>query len=342
MFRSLTRDLSKSARIGQSMFKTAPKMWFGLGISQASRYYVSRILVAGLLLFAAWGKWQTLATDSDRGDHWWETRPFLVSLVLAELGFGIWLLLGLYPKVAWACAIGLFVEFAVFNGYLFARGEQSCPWLAKLHAHPGLMAGIDLLIVLALACCPPPNNLRVGFGEAPWRLYAVGCLFTAVAIPAFLEMVYYSHRGLALDLQADPRLQVNVKKKTGRVSSEELITVLENSTALRFTIDESLLRDPPDYGIWNMGRAWSVMLGMAEKQRMPARWEKEGAGYHLHPASPLGRPLPWAASMVAFAGLSVGALGFTWRNGKRALLQRFGLHLQPQSARDIHKHHPAT
>jgi len=295
-------------------------------VGQITRHDIVRALLGAVLLFAAIAKWHTLATDGIRADHWWETRPFLATLAVAEFGFGLWLLCGMYPRPTWAAALAVFGVFGMFAGYLFVKGAPSCPCFAELHSSPSISALFNGIAVMTLAHSPPTNPRQLDFATAPWRLYLFGLTFGIFAVPGVLDMVYYSHQGVALDLRSDLRLHVPIAKRASRPSSDDLLVVLHKSTGLELALEESLRADPPDYGIWNMGKAWSVMLGMAEKQNTPARWDKIVDGYRLTRASPLGRNrlVPWIASATIVFVVSIAIIFFLWRYGTAALLQRVG------------------
>jgi hypothetical protein len=278
--------------------------------ARVRRHHIACLLAASLLLYAAGSKWQTLAHDAVQGNSWWQARSFLVPLALSEAAFGLWLMFGLHRRASWLAAMLVFLEFALFSGFLYLRGERTCPCLGR-HSNPALIAGLDLLVVLGLALCPPPSAGEATLRTAPWRACLFAFLLPAVALPAAFEMVSYSHDGLALDLRADPRLHVNIGQKVKGIKSEEILAILHESTGLEFTAEERLLRDPPDYGVWSMGQAWSVMLGTAQKQTTRARWESVSRGYRLVAANPggVGRAPLWLAtaaiSACSYSGLVV-------------------------------------
>src|SRR6516162_2660636 len=65
-------------------------------------------VVAVGLLAAAFLKTHALATDSVLGIRFWNSRWFLIGLVLVECGYGLWLLFGLYPRWSRVGALCLF------------------------------------------------------------------------------------------------------------------------------------------------------------------------------------------------------------------------------------------
>jgi uncharacterized membrane protein YphA (DoxX/SURF4 family) len=286
---------------------------------------VARLALAGLLITAAWAKGSDLATDWTWGNRIWQSRPFLIGLVLGELTFALWLLVGLFPRWSWVSAIGLFMTFALFNSYLAITGERSCACFGRAQVDPRLMACVDFLIAAALTVCPLSRPDEPSFASAPWRLYGFVFLAVAVLVPSLLNMVYYAHQGLALDLRRDPRLQGVVNKELRSPSSDELLDLMRQATQLDFTIDQRLRNNPPDYGFWTTGKIWGVMMGMAEKQVLPARWHKTENGYQLALAAPWGsRAAPWLVSGLVFLGACVYLGCVSRRKGSSAVLARFG------------------
>lgn len=286
---------------------------------------VARILVGALLLAAAWGKGHKLATDSTWGNNLWDSRWFLVSLVLVEIALGLWLLFGLYPKWSWLAAISSFVVLGLFNVFLTVKGERVCPCFGELALDPKYVAFLDLLIALAIALCPLTNPEEPSFSSAPWRLYSFALVSALVFVPALLNMVYYTNRGLALDLRSDSRLQTALQRELRNPESEAIVGLLTESTGLIVTLDERLRNKPPDYGFWRTGKAWSVMIGMAEKQVIPARWEKNASGYHLAAAAPWGNAtVPWFLSLGTFAAYCVYLGYLACTRGQAKLLKSFG------------------
>jgi hypothetical protein len=304
-------------------------MKFRTLFSVTTRYHGARLLAAAVLLYAACAKWGALASDSFHGEYWWDSRGGLGILVVAELAGALWLLAGLYPRASWLLSTFVFLEFAVFAGYLSLKGARSCPCFGTNGPNPAVMAGFDLGVAAILAICPPPGRLRVDLGTAPWRLPLVALLFILLAIPAMLDVVYYRHAAMAWDLRSDERLRVNIRQTVKHASSEQLATILCGSTGLTFTVDDRLLADQPDYGSWNLGAAWSVMLGLAEKQKVPVRWDRTETGYQMVPARPLyvTRATIWFGGGLILCAASGAVAAAVRRNGLRAVVRNFGFTL---------------
>lgn len=307
-------------------------MWHRLFDGQQNWWRVARVVLATLFLAAAWGKGHKLATDSIGGNNLWDSRWFLVSLVVVEIGFALWLVFGLYPRWSWLATVCFFVAFALFAIFLTLRRESFCPCFGRAKFDPALVAFVDSLIVFAVALCPLPKSEEPSFTAAPWRLYCFGFVFVLVSVPALLNMVYYAHRGLVLELRVDRGLQKMMTHKLQDPSSEDILKLLNKSTGLQFTIDDRLRNRAPSYGYWSTGRAWGVMIGMAEKQALPARWDKTQNGYHLAAAAPWGDPsLAWLGSIFVLGAVCVGIgiLFIAWPQRYHRLLKR--LHLSTQT-----------
>ncbi|MBI3409995.1 MAG: hypothetical protein HY040_16770 [Planctomycetes bacterium] len=248
----------------------------------------------------------------------------MASLVVFEIGFGLWLVFGLYPKWTWSGAISLLVAFASFNVFLSLKGEKTCPCFGKGNIDPGLVALVEALSALGLVFCQPRANGPTLL-SAPWRLYGFGSIYLLVSVPALLNMVYYSRQGLSLDLRSDKHLDKVLGHKLRQPSSEEILELLRESTDLEFTIDDLLRQRSPDYGYWSTGKAWSVMIAMGEKQWTPTRWEKTDYGYHLAVATPWGSSaLPWILSSLVAGIIGLYLVQVGRLQGHEVLLRRFG------------------
>src|SRR5260370_42288000 len=98
-------------------------MWRRLVCPQKNWWRIARIGLALLLLTAAWAKGHKLATDSTWGDRLWDSRWFLATLALGEIGFALWLVIRLFPEWAWILANSFFFLFAAVNVFLAMVGE---------------------------------------------------------------------------------------------------------------------------------------------------------------------------------------------------------------------------
>jgi Methylamine utilisation protein MauE len=279
----------------------------------------ARVILSSLLFTAAWTKYRTLTNDATWGNHVWDQRWFLAALAIVESGCALWLVFGLYPRRTYFSAVTIFAIFGLFNTYLASTGAVSCPCFDRA-SDPTWMALLDALIVLALVLCPAPNAEKPTFSSSPWRLYGFCLASVFVMAPAAVNMGYYAHTEVALDLRLDGRLYKKVKAQLQSPSSEQLLQQLSRSTGLEFTLDNRLGEAPPNYGVWGSLNAWSVMLVMAKKQTIPARWDRTETGYHLAVAAPWGgRAVPWVVSGAVFAcvclafGYMTGKFAFVWR-----------------------------
>jgi hypothetical protein len=276
-------------------------------------HHTLRIVVACVLLGAAWGKGLQLASDAVLATAFWETRWFLIALVLVEMAVGLCLLFGAHPRWTWFLAIALFSVFAVFNTFLAVRGDARCPCFGKSEVPPLAMGILDLLIALAMSIYPAPKPAeRLLCGH---RLPASACWVAVffLGLPALLSMVFYSHNGLALDLRGAEGLQGYLGNTLVKnPSSQDLLDLLKQATKLEIEIEPQLVAKQPDYGAWAVsGPAWSVMLAIADRQQIPSRWDRTSSGYRLTPAAPWGRrDLGW---FVGIAGLTITYVAFWLR-----------------------------
>lgn len=139
---------------------------------------VSRIL--GLVLIAAGAlKGQELlqgfaGTDS-RLDH-----AATIGIVLFELLFGLWLVLGLWPRVSWWLAAGCFVAFLKVALDRAVEGKSSCGCFGRVAIPPWYTVAFDGAAVLALACSYPLGAAPVAPRQVRRRAAVLGVVGLAL------------------------------------------------------------------------------------------------------------------------------------------------------------------
>jgi hypothetical protein len=113
------------------------------------------MMVGGVLLTAAILKAQRLLTEPALGTGLFESRWFQVLLVEGEVGCGLALALGLWPRITRGAALLL---FAAFFGVALAKvlsGARSCACFGNVQVRPWLAVLLDAGLVSALWCCQP-------------------------------------------------------------------------------------------------------------------------------------------------------------------------------------------
>ncbi len=109
-----------------------------------------------LLLTAAALKGHELLTVPTIHRDFWSWRPFLIFEVEFELALGLWLLSGLFQRLAWLAALlcfGLFCSVTLYKGL---TGAASCGCFGRVHVNPWVtLLAVDLPAVAALGLSRP-------------------------------------------------------------------------------------------------------------------------------------------------------------------------------------------
>ena len=160
---------------------------------------VLRLVVAAIILTAAFMKSWQLATTPSLGEGLLHARWFNIAVVQYEILFGIWLLVGLMPKLTWLVSIGCFSAFALVSLYKALLGEASCGCFGAAIVNPWYTMTFDLILVGLLIVVRPRGVVlqlrvflhelvelrrykRVGVAVAVWLLLAVSSVYAMVSI----------------------------------------------------------------------------------------------------------------------------------------------------------------
>jgi hypothetical protein len=109
-----------------------------------------------LLLTAAVLKGHELLTVPVANKDLFSWRPFLIFEVEFELAMAIWLLSGLFKRLAWLAAVACFSLFCCVTLYKALTGAASCGCFGRVHVNPWTtLCAIDLPSVVALALFRP-------------------------------------------------------------------------------------------------------------------------------------------------------------------------------------------
>jgi hypothetical protein len=113
-------------------------------------------LVGALLLVAAGLKGYQAVTEPMAGSDIWTNRNFLILTVELELAMGIWLVSGLFKKLAWLAGVFAFVGFSGVTLYKGLTGAESCGCFGPVHVNPWItLFAIDIPVVIVLAIFRP-------------------------------------------------------------------------------------------------------------------------------------------------------------------------------------------
>ena len=111
-----------------------------------------------LLLVGAALKGHQLLTEPMANTDIWSNRYFLIFVVEFELALGIWLLSGLFKKIAWIATVACFSIFCCITLYKGVTGAASCGCFGKVHVNPWItLIAIDLPCLFALLIFRPKD-----------------------------------------------------------------------------------------------------------------------------------------------------------------------------------------
>jgi hypothetical protein len=150
---------------------------------------VSRLLGLVLLFAGAATAYEALDTSGGSGAIPW----LQAGGGAGEIILGIWLLVGLSPRLSWWLLVGCFV---LFLGVSFDRaiaGESSCGCFGRFHVNPWITFGFDAAAIVALALVQPPTDMTRGLSGARCRC----ALFAGAVLIAFLFLGVIPHAGKA-------------------------------------------------------------------------------------------------------------------------------------------------
>lgn len=128
--------------------------------------------VLGVLLLTAAGlKGYELLTIPTANADIWSNRNFLIFTVEFELALGIWLVSGVFRRIAWLAGIICFSLFCCVTLYKALAGFGSCGCFGKVHVNPWMtLLAIDIPAVVALLFVKP-KNIRNVFASIASTIY---------------------------------------------------------------------------------------------------------------------------------------------------------------------------
>ncbi|MFZ0034698.1 MAG: MauE/DoxX family redox-associated membrane protein [Sedimentisphaerales bacterium] len=140
------------------------------------------MVVTGLVLIvAAVLKIHQLLTEPIISKGFWESWEFFLIQIPLELGLGIWLVSGLFRKLAWLVAVlafGLFIAVSLQKGLV---GAESCGCFGRVKVNPWItLSVIDIPLFLGLVIFRPKGLKLL---PPPWPPKGY---FFGVAIPTVI------------------------------------------------------------------------------------------------------------------------------------------------------------
>lgn len=141
-------------------------------------YDVVRWLLAALLSVAAGLKGHQLVSQPLPPRGLLHSRWLLIGIVVGELGFALWLLMGTRPRLSWLAAVLAFGAFAWVSVYKGLTGESTCGCFGRVPVNPWYTVALDMGVVAALVAFPP----RQTTASSGWRLPGWMAVLIAVGI----------------------------------------------------------------------------------------------------------------------------------------------------------------
>ncbi len=122
------------------------------------KYAIARHVLGFVLLLAAGLKGYQLATRPVLEDGLLQSRIFQGAVVEIELFFGLWLLSGIVPALAWRCSVTYFTLLAGVALWNAATGGISCGCFGDIKVHPWWTFLFDVGAVASLLRWRPPRD----------------------------------------------------------------------------------------------------------------------------------------------------------------------------------------
>jgi len=133
---------------------------------------------------AALKGWQLLTEPMANKDIW-TNRAFLIFTVEFELTLAIWLLSGIFKKIAWSAALGCFLLFSIITLYKGLTGAASCGCFGPVQVNPWItLFAVDIPVCLALAVFRPKGEKLLDWPTMPRFAALAGIGFAILSITA--------------------------------------------------------------------------------------------------------------------------------------------------------------
>ncbi len=175
----------------------------------------ARWVVAVVLLTAASLKAYRLATQ------YVDSANLDALLIGSEGTLGIWLIVGVWPRLSWVLSGLGFLGFAAFNAWQIVYGNGDCGCLGMISAPPSIMLAVDLLLLLILWIGRPA---WVSEGETGMRntrtMSAIG--LTALIVIATISLRLVHGDPLPQDSTEAPRPEAPETATTDEESAQPI------------------------------------------------------------------------------------------------------------------------
>ncbi len=150
-----------------------------------------RVALGLLLLTAAALKAHALATGPVPASGLLGSRAFQVAAVEIEVALGLWLVLCVWPRAAWAAALVGFAGFAGIALHRALSGESSCGCFGRIEVNPWHMVLLDTCAVFGLLRWRPEPLPPANTGPDTRAALNCGGIIVCVGILAALWIGSY-------------------------------------------------------------------------------------------------------------------------------------------------------
>jgi hypothetical protein len=137
------------------------------------------VFLGSVLLVAAGLKAYQTATRPSVGGDFLSSPPVVAFVVGLEVGLGLMLVVGSYPRTTRRITLVCFTAFAGVASYKTVAGDSSCGCFGQVQVAPWQILAFDVAAITALAACGP-----VASGEAPGQVRRYTPAFAASAAVA--------------------------------------------------------------------------------------------------------------------------------------------------------------
>lgn len=173
-------------------FKLRTARYTDIGMHVISGYLAIRILLGTVLLTAGVLKGHELTTSPVVESNLITSRLLLVGLVGFEVLFGLWLLVGLHPRLTRRVALACFSGFACIALYKALSGETTCGCFGGATISPWYILMFDLAAVVGLLRWRPTDPQLPTIRSSPFRVAVFLMIGLWVGIPWVMAMGHLS------------------------------------------------------------------------------------------------------------------------------------------------------
>ena len=189
-------------------------------------------VVGLLLLTAAVLKGHELLTVPLANKDLWSWRPCLIFQVEFELALGIWLLSGVFKRLAWLAALTCFSLFCCVTLYKGLSGAASCGCFGRIHVNPWVtLLAVDLPAVALLLVMRPR-----GVGAA--------VTYSRTLVACLINLSWHAGRRAVRQSHSHVRTSLD-RVLVGIVSVRVLATTAIITVVLGTAAPVLVLREPP-------------------------------------------------------------------------------------------------